>query len=641
MRARLALAAVALGCVAAAPAGPPPDQTIVFYNARIALREGRPADTLKLWLLRNSLVDAGKRPRNDADFESAVWAAMGEMGTCPDGFERDERGAGLWPIAMHNWVLETARRGPPAPPPPPFGALEIGRQQRKVSLDDVLSSAELRSLVFIRTGCLAAYPFLLETSEVPWQPLRDRRLSGPILRRLLSASLGTLDRSKVRSVAAIEARLFDLDLAIVELERRYSALRGLEQTRSARMLGVSEQGARELRESIKPEFQAFSSQGKLLRRSLKWSVDDWMSLGRSRRLFLFDQARHLSKDEDALDRLVLGLLDDRIEHKAGTELEMWIGTYGAGRPERRAVIVSGDRGARLLELDRESGFRERSVIALHRGVDFLEHGKMDDALRSFAFAMKFADESREATATIALARRWLSYVLSRYETTEDVIAILEALVPKQEYNTVIEDLIWRAALRADVKSFDRAVANTRRGGAFDLQVSRLRTLSRGKAGEMATELRNTAEEEPSLTLRFIGKLIERVEAEDAAVRAANVPLLKQLMKVLDPMTGGQPGKKKASARTAELHLARIDSILEGLRELDASSPDEKARTHAPGRDTYAGAIRLAPADPLPWPFLAPEPESPSPFTPLKLTPVEWKNDRGELVFGWRIHDAAE
>jgi len=95
------------------------------------------------------------------------------------------------------------------------------------------------------------------------------------------------------------------------------------------------------------------------------------------------------------------------------------------------------------------------------------------------------------------------------------------------------------------------------------------------------------------------------------------------------------------ARAAELHLERVQAILEGLKRLDASSPADRARTHAPARDTFAGAIRLAPADPLPWPFVAPSPEAPSAFTPLNLEPVEWTNAKGERVFGWRISDAGE
>ena len=41
-----------------------PDQTLVFYNARLALRDDQPTEVLKLWLLRNSLVAQGERGRD-------------------------------------------------------------------------------------------------------------------------------------------------------------------------------------------------------------------------------------------------------------------------------------------------------------------------------------------------------------------------------------------------------------------------------------------------------------------------------------------------------------------------------------------------------------------------------------------------
>ena len=56
------------------------------------------------------------------------------------------------------------------------------------------------------------------------------------------------------------------------------------------------------------------------------------------------------------------------------------------------------------------------------------------------------------------------------------------------------------------------------------------------------------------------------------------------------------------------------------------------------RSTFAGSIRLAPADPLPWPFKPPEPEAPSVFTPIVLEPVEWRDAKGALVFGWRLSE---
>jgi hypothetical protein len=57
---------------------------------------------------------------------------------------------------------------------------------------------------------------------------------------------------------------------------------------------------------------------------------------------------------------------------------------------------------------------------------------------------------------------------------------------------------------------------------------------------------------------------------------------------------------------------------------------------APYHEAFAGMVRLAPADPLPWPFRMPEPEAPSPFVPLRLEPIEWRGANGALVYGWRI-----
>ena len=36
------------------------------------------------------------------------------------------------------------------------------------------------------------------------------------------------------------------------------------------------------------------------------------------------------------------------------------------------------------------------------------------------------------------------------------------------------------------------------------------------------------------------------------------------------------------------------------------------------------------------PFAAAQLEAPSPFVPLILLPVEWRDDKGALVFGWKL-----
>lgn len=621
---------------AAAADEPPPDQTLVFYNARLALREERPADVLKLWLMRNSLANRGERGRHDEEFRSVVWAALGDLGLCQDGFPRDDQGgAGLWPLALHNWVVQAVAKGPPPDIQPPFEAFPVGRQQRLISLHDVLSESELRSVTFFRTTCLRPYTTLLELGQAPVIDLSDRLAAGRLMRQLLVLSLRTLERDKVLSVAAVEARLFDLDLALARLWAQRARREGLAAVQQARSVGISEQGVREVREA-QSAWPEDSAQAAFLRQSLEWQASEWLTLSRQRRLSLFAQARPLARDEGALERLELALIDALLERRAGDELAAWIGFLDAREsPSRRAALTAGERGKRLLELEPSTGFRERALIALHRGVAFLEAGQRQEALRSFAYAMAHAEESRESATTLALARRWLSYVLSGYETSDEVIATLEALVPRQEYNSVIEDLVWRAALRADEGSFERVVSSARRGGAFDTQVARLRPLARGKPGELVTRLRETASEEPHLTLRFVRQLLEKIEAEEAGVRMANIPLLELLSKVLDALAAKAGGRTTAQVRTAEELLARAHALLEGLSYYDTSVAG-KARALSPRHETFAGNVRLAPADPLPWPFRAPEQEPPSAFTPLSLRPVEWRDASGALVFGWRL-----
>ncbi|HLM45969.1 MAG TPA: hypothetical protein VK458_19015, partial [Myxococcaceae bacterium] len=164
-------------------------QTVVFYNARLALRDDRPEDVLKLWLLRNSLLQRGERPREDAEFRSVVWAAPGSLGLCQDGFDDDEReGAGLWPLGLHNSIVHGLSSGPPPSMSAPWDVFEVGRQQRFISLQDVLSAEELRSVTFFRTGCLLPATTAMQFGRSPFLDLEDRLSASWLLRTLLMRS---------------------------------------------------------------------------------------------------------------------------------------------------------------------------------------------------------------------------------------------------------------------------------------------------------------------------------------------------------------------------------------------------------------------------------------------------------------------
>jgi len=634
----VALLALTLS-LSTAPGPPPSKQTLVFYNARLALRDGHPAQVLQLWLLRNSLLDQGEPGRETEDFRSLVWAALGELGLCSDGLREDVRGAGLWPLALHNFMVRTLSSGDPQGQPAPFEAFDLGRQQRFVSLNDVLSAEELRSVSFFPTACTRPQTLLLSWGESPWSDLKDRLAEGRFLRHLLSKALTTLDRGKVQGLSTVKARLFDLDLTLAKLESSNAHRDGVEARERALTAGLTPGGAQAVREKA----EAWATQTKeadFLHEALTWPVSDWMALSRAQRLFLFARARPFAKDSRASHALALSILDALLADGAGgEELTAWIGNVEAGSTAAvRAEVTGGQRGLKLLGLDPATGFQERAVIALHRGVAFLEVGDLKEALRSFAFALGHAEESREATAVQSLSRRWLSFVLSRYETNAEVIATLQALVPRQDFNAILQVLAWRAALRADAASFERVAKSARRGSAFDAELDRLRLLSQGRAGRLLTTLRAQSAKTPYATLRFLKTLVEKLEAEDPDVRIANLPVLRGIASVLRPIASGTAGGA-SNVRSAKLLLERTQAILDSAHLINTSVAG-KAAALAPGRETYTGSLRLAPADPLPWPFPIPEAPQPSVFTPLHLEPLEWRDAKGALVFGWRISDAA-
>jgi hypothetical protein len=605
-------------------------QAQVFFNARLALRDGKPADVLKLWLLRNALVEQGQAPTHDPSFLSALWAALGSLGLCQDGIPTDAKGAGLWPLALHNWALHAAA-GRVNEAPSPFESFDVGAQLRLVSLHDVLSAEELNSVSFFPTDCLRASLATLALDGTVPGNLSDRFEEGLLLRKLLAHSLTTLAREQVQGVTTIEARIFDLDLALAELEQRRSRREGVDVEQQARGVGLSAAGAKALGARV-AKWPEDSARARFLRRALTWRADEWLQLKRARREFLFSLARPYSKDPPALRRLILEVVDRLIDRRQGDEVEWWLATLEEVGVESHEVLTSGERGKRLLELDPESGFHERATISLQRGVSALQAGERLEALRAFAFAMGHADESRAASATLGLARRWLSFLLAQYETNDELVATLRALVAKPEFNAIVEGLLWRAALKADAESFERLTRVVHRGGSLDDRVARLRLLAHGDPGALVTGLRDALVDEPSHTLRFCLQLLEHLEAEDATVRLANAPMLRLLVRVLDGF-GQTAGSAKAQLALAETVVQRSHGVLDAL---GAFAPPEPARTSSPRLETFAGNVRLAPVDALPWPFAAAEPEAPSAFEPIALVPVEWRGPGGALIFGWRI-----
>ncbi|MBK7865316.1 MAG: hypothetical protein IPJ65_43320 [Archangiaceae bacterium] len=108
-----------------------------------------------------------------------------------------------------------------------------------------------------------------------------------------------------------------------------------------------------------------SPQEALLKRSLTWSPDEWLTLSQLRRLFLFAQAKPVAESGAQVEALILGLIDRLAVRGQGEELDAWLGMLELKEPKQRGIIIAGERGKQLLALEPSTGFKERAVIA-HR-----------------------------------------------------------------------------------------------------------------------------------------------------------------------------------------------------------------------------------------------------------------------------------
>ena len=634
----LPLLAMALVAQPAAPT----DQSLIYYNARMALREGRAKEAVKLWLLRNAVEsETGVVSAHDEDLRSVTWAALGDLGLCQDGFSADHApgGAGLWPLALHNSVVRNMRRQTPLPGPSPFQSFALGRQQRHVSVHDVLDATELRSVELRRSFCLWHIRVLLEAGEAWNARLADRQVAARVLRHLLRQGGETLAAERVVGRAVIESRLFDLNLQLAGLAARAKRREQRETRREGRYKGLSraelaDQQATDTRPVVPPDSEA----GRILRGSLAWPAEEWLTLSSDRRLFLFAQAARTAPDPASLRPLELQLVDRQIEARQGAEVRSWIAWLTAdGDEASRRLVWHGRRGRRLLSLDADSGFRERSVIALHRGVDLLQTGRLPEALRSLAYAVSWAETSRAADEVRNLGRRWLSFVASQFRLTDELFAVLRSVVPRGDYGAVLEDQLWHAALSADRASFELCLRHRAGRGALNRRAEVLRPLAMGDAAAFESHIAASLLEAPHAATRFLRMLVERLQAEDGEVRVAHLPTLRRLKEHLEAavVRAADEGRQH---KHAEALIVELRAIIEGATGVAEVGAEDQAHALSPEREVFGGSLRVAPSDPLPWPFVVAEVEAPSVFRPIELRPEEWRDASGALVFGWRIED---
>lgn len=610
----------------------PSDQTVVYFNARMALRDDKPVETVKLWWLRNAIENETELvSAQDDDFRSVTWVALGDLGVCQDGLSLDTNGAGLWPIALHNWLVRNRNGSRSRRRNNPWEAFELERQSRRVSINDVLGSEELATVELSRGACWRKSRVLLSAGMSPLARTSERRVTARALIQLLEKSRDTLSENVV-GTSTIEARLFDLHLALIDDARKRARRKQSRAAGRGRSIGLSRPSIEALSDQAgRYELAPSSEPARILTRSVAWPATGWMALSADRRVFLFDQARAFTHQDQALDAVALQLVDRLIEQRQGDEVSRWIARTGPSID--RVQLWSGERGEQLLSLDSDTGFTERSVIGLHRGISALERGDLDTAMQSLAVAIRYADDSRQAEAVRSLSLRWLTYVATQFEVSDVLLDTLKAILSNPEYNVILEDLVWSAAFRADERSFRLAMDSQQGRGALERRIALLDPLVRGNSGQFLTGVRAGLDASPSETLRFLKQFVARLQLEDAQVRESHAPVLDALIDQLGPTASGDLGRR--FARQAEDLTDQTQAILEGLGI--SSTSVLAGRAVDPEAVVYAGSVQLAPVDTIPWPFTASDVSAPSAVVPIQATPVEWRIE-GELVFGWALSE---
>lgn len=516
----------------------------------------------------------------------------------------------------------------------------MGRQQRWVSLRDVLDSAELRTLRLQRGGCLAETSILVASGLGVTAELRDKRVAARALRYLLRRAQQTLVPERVVGRSVLAARIFDINLRLADLARRARRRKERKARREARARGVSrEEVAEHQATDTEPVIDPRSEEGRILAASLAWPPSEWMALSPERRQILFAHAAHMLPDAPAVPYLATHIIDRLAEQGRGAELQSFVAYLTArGDAESRDLVWGGERGRRLMGLERKTGFRERGVIALHRGVALLSEGRLPESLRSMALALRWAEDSRASEELRGLARRWLSYVAAQFQVSDELLLMLREVVPRGDFSAVLEDQLWHAAFAADSASFERCVRHQIGRGALSYRVAILTPLSKGDAGQFITVLAERLGETPYFTRRFLKQLVERLQAEDAGLRVRHVPMLHQLKLLLEEELAQDEGSKRRQ-RAVEQLVDQLRALIEGATGVVAAThPGDQAHALSPDRELFAGSLRIAPSDPLPWPFAVAQVEPPSVFTPIDLTPVEWRDEDGARVYGWRVSE---
>lgn len=217
-----------------------------------------------------------------------------------------------------------------------------------------------------------------------------------------------------------------------------------------------------------------------------------------------------------------------------------------------------------------------------------------------------------------------------------MIEVVERFVPTADHSVVLEAILWRALFRGDVASFERAFSLLPRGARKQRAMFQtVAPIVRSDVDGAFDALDAAAALRPRAMLDLATRLVDRLGEEPATLRTRHEPTLRRLLQTLERTA--TTAESKARRATAEKLAARVQSMLEGIGQL-RDEVAARARAHDPDYETDAGALRLAPADALPWPFALTAPPAVDPFSPIVIAPAQWRGADGNAVQGWSLRE---
>lgn len=610
-------------------------QAKIHANARLALQNNAPEETVKLWFLRNAVESTTDQlSPHDNDFHSLVWTSLSSLGLCTDGLSRDEGGAGIWPVATYNLMLKLLRKPPVSFVGEPFRSFNFGYQQRVVSIYDVLEGEELQSLKLRSGFCLGPHLLRAQVGHYPWTERDPRITRAIILKRLLRRALQTTANTKVRGQAELKARIFDLNLYLMDQQEKLKRRQRRGTAQQGRNANFSNAALEEIKEPTNRIFRgAEEEQERILEESLRWSTAEWLQIEDKRRLFLFSKSAELQNDAHRLIATALELIDVFIERQDGVSLAEWIGVYDhLTSGKRREELWDGARGRRIAQLGRSEGFAERSVFHLHQGIAAVQRGAFLPSFSLFAEAIASSGDSHLGDEVRALALRWINHTTEHFTLDETLINLIESALPKVEQARVLENLMWHAAWYGDKDAFRLGLSRIQKRRASTERMNLIEPLSRGDTKGFAVNLRRLGSKRPSAALQLISIILgqfERLNLERRTVHLATIETLEVNIDRIRRRSDENQSEKRLNAL-----FKRIDAIRMGLQNLQGL--DRANHEVSPTSQTFVGAIKLAPADERPWPFEKPDVRRPNPFSPIRITPREWRDSDGRRVMGWLL-----